>query len=70
MKDSQDWLDIKPYKKKEYIERLERRANWLRSQVESTPDRTDISHTRSELSALDWAIAELRNKFNDKYKED
>lgn len=47
-------------KQREYIERLERRAAWLRSQSESTPDRTDISHTGAELSALDWAIKVLK----------
>lgn len=51
---------MSPKKQQEYITRLERRANWLRSQSESTPDRTDISHTRAELSALDWAITELK----------
>lgn len=51
-------------KQREYIARLERRAAWLRSQSESTPDRTDISHTRAELSALDWAIRVL-NGLND-----
>jgi len=47
-------------KQREYIERLERRAVWLRSQSDSTPDRTDISYTRSELNALEWAIKVLR----------
>lgn len=36
------------------IKRLKRRAEWLRSQADST--RADIQYTRAELSALEWAI--------------
>ena len=50
---------IEPHKYSSRIKVLERRRDWLKSQSESTPDRTDISHTRAELSALDWAIKNL-----------
>ena len=38
------------------LKRLKRRRDWLKSQSDSTPDRTDIGYTRAELSALNWAI--------------
>lgn len=45
-----------PHKYSRRLKRLKRRRDWLESQSSSTPDRTDISHTRAELSALNWAI--------------
>lgn len=40
---------------KRSIRRLERRKDWLQSQVDST--RSDLSYTKAELSALRQAIA-------------
>lgn len=49
-------------KGKKRLATLKRRRDWLKSQSESTPDRTDISHTRAELSALEWAIDIIEEK--------
>ena len=43
------------------LKRLKRRRDWLKSQSDSTPDRTDIGYTRAELSALNWAIEILED---------
>ena len=57
---------VPPSKVRDRIKRLQRRADWLRSQSDSTPDHTDISYIRSELSALDWAIEVLKEVSNAK----
>lgn len=41
----------------EYIRRLERRRRWLQSQVDST--RRDLSYTKSEIAALNHALASM-----------
>ena len=43
--------------KNEHIKRLERRRDWLQSQVDSS--RSDLSYTKSELSALKFAIGSM-----------
>ena len=48
------------------IKRLKRRAEWLRSQADST--RADIHYTRAELSALEWAVPILENYAQAEYK--
>lgn len=42
----------------EHIKRLERRRDWLQSQVDST--RSDIGFTKAELSALKIAIPSMQ----------
>lgn len=44
--------------KNEHIKRLERRRDWLQSQVDST--RSDLGYTKAELSALKFAIGCMR----------
>lgn len=44
--------------KNEHIKRLERRRDWLQSQVDST--RSDIGFTKAELSALKFAIPSMQ----------
>lgn len=41
----------------DHIKRLERRRDWLQSQVDST--RSDLSYIKSELSALKFAIGSM-----------
>lgn len=41
----------------ECIRRLERRRRWLQSQVDST--RRDLSYTKSEIAALNHALASM-----------
>ena len=41
----------------QYIKTLRRRRNWLQSQVDST--RSDLGYTKSEIAALDHALASM-----------
>ena len=50
----------------EYIRRLERRRRWLQSQVDST--RRDLSYTKSEIAALNHALASMDFEKNGFYE--